>query len=385
MHIRSKASPPSGFTLIELMVVVAILGILAAVAIPAFMKNARKAKTSEAITNVKKLYDGARSYYEEEHSNPGGLPLPKQYPDSIAALVDSGSADGGADPELASGSAGGYDFVYTVSADHQSFTLVAQPTVPGVTGEAIVSTDQTGDITLDEDPAVARVDAALRDRAVAAVEDLDRMTGGAARGAAEAYLGEPGQVEAVWAALVLDPASGGTLRDLLDRVPAATTGLMPAATGWDEGGDPAAPQAALGGYLDEVRIVAEAILDDPVGAVDPPADLQAEALALIAEARPVTASEAVGYLSALEAHLDPADDMTMKNPTANDAHRSTLVRAAARIERAIARGQATPARRGLHWTRRFTDGDAPDWIAAPAADRIRLQVDLSLRLAARLR
>ena len=31
----------------------------AAVAIPAFMKNARKAKTAEAVTNVKKMYDGA--------------------------------------------------------------------------------------------------------------------------------------------------------------------------------------------------------------------------------------------------------------------------------------------------------------------------------------
>ena len=39
--------------------------VLAAVAIPAFMKNARKAKTVEASVNVKKLYDGARAYYEE--------------------------------------------------------------------------------------------------------------------------------------------------------------------------------------------------------------------------------------------------------------------------------------------------------------------------------
>jgi type IV pilus assembly protein PilA len=39
-----------------------------AVAIPAFMKNARKAKTAEATTNVKRMYDGARTHYEELHA-----------------------------------------------------------------------------------------------------------------------------------------------------------------------------------------------------------------------------------------------------------------------------------------------------------------------------
>ncbi len=82
MLSRGTSRAGGGFTLIEIFLVVAIIGILAAVAIPAFMKNARKAKTSEATINVKKIYDGARTYYEEELSARGsaGTPIAKQFP-----------------------------------------------------------------------------------------------------------------------------------------------------------------------------------------------------------------------------------------------------------------------------------------------------------------
>jgi len=52
-----------GFTLIELMIVVAIIGILAAIAIPAFINYIKRSKTSEAPANLKSLFTGASGLY----------------------------------------------------------------------------------------------------------------------------------------------------------------------------------------------------------------------------------------------------------------------------------------------------------------------------------
>ncbi|MEI8254343.1 MAG: prepilin-type N-terminal cleavage/methylation domain-containing protein [Deltaproteobacteria bacterium] len=55
-----------GFTLIELMIVVAILGILAAVAIPAFIKYMRRAKTTEAVDKLAYLFRMSSTYFTGE-------------------------------------------------------------------------------------------------------------------------------------------------------------------------------------------------------------------------------------------------------------------------------------------------------------------------------
>ena len=55
-----------GFTLIELMIVVAIIGILSAIAIPQFMNYQMKAKTSEAKTNIGSI-NTAETAYAAEH------------------------------------------------------------------------------------------------------------------------------------------------------------------------------------------------------------------------------------------------------------------------------------------------------------------------------
>jgi len=74
-----------GFTLIELMIVVAIIGILAAVAIPAFMDYMKKAKSSEASLNLNKIGKALKTGFD---ANQSFVALP-------GALLPTGLATGG--------------------------------------------------------------------------------------------------------------------------------------------------------------------------------------------------------------------------------------------------------------------------------------------------
>jgi type IV pilus assembly protein PilA len=56
----------AGFTLIELMIVVAIIGLLAALAIPNFVKFQARARQSEARANLKSIFTAQKSYYGDK-------------------------------------------------------------------------------------------------------------------------------------------------------------------------------------------------------------------------------------------------------------------------------------------------------------------------------
>ena len=64
------------------MIVVAILGVLAVIAIPSFSKTVRRSRTSEALFNMRRLFDSSIVYYGADHTTNVGAVVGPQFPDS---------------------------------------------------------------------------------------------------------------------------------------------------------------------------------------------------------------------------------------------------------------------------------------------------------------
>ena len=131
--MRTRQVGSKGFTLIELMIVVVIVGILAAMAIPRFMRAATKTKQSEAKLILKQIYINERTYRQQSMVNsyyiPAG-PASAANPNALSAIWIEIMVDA--------------KYTYTIVGGANAFTATA---TANIDDDPIIDTwviDQTG-------------------------------------------------------------------------------------------------------------------------------------------------------------------------------------------------------------------------------------------------
>ncbi len=145
LEIRSRRRAV-GFSLIELLIVIAVILTIAAIAIPNFMRSRRAANESSAVASLRTLATVQVNYESNYQSGYApslaalGPPVPGTQPTAAnAGLIDV---------VLAGGVKSGYVFTYSPVDSNgdgkvDTFSITAAPFVPGQTGDRYYFVDQS--------------------------------------------------------------------------------------------------------------------------------------------------------------------------------------------------------------------------------------------------
>ncbi|RCX10159.1 pilin [Extensimonas vulgaris] len=121
-----KRSMQQGFTLIELMIVVAIIGILAAIALPAYQDYTKRTHVSEGLT----LASGAKASVTEFYSTNNRMPASN----SSAGLASATSIKGNAVSSVSVGTNGLITITYNSKVDSANNDTLALSPITGSGG-----------------------------------------------------------------------------------------------------------------------------------------------------------------------------------------------------------------------------------------------------------
>ena len=134
-----------GFSLIELLIVVAIILIIAAIAIPNLLRSKMAANEASAVGSIRTINTVSVQY----STTYGGYPTSLQALGGPAGGTAAASSAELIDNVLAAGTKSGYTFTFTTGATDGNgnvvaYTLTGVPTSIGTTGQRQFFTDQSG-------------------------------------------------------------------------------------------------------------------------------------------------------------------------------------------------------------------------------------------------
>ena len=152
-----------GFSLIELLIVVAVILVIAAIAVPNFLRSKMRANEASAVANLRNI-DTAEVVYTTTYG--------VGYSPTLAALggnptIPDATQAGLIDSVLSSGIKSGYAYTFGVTSSDANgnvlgYSVNADPTVAGTTGDRHFYSDQTAIIRQNTTGVASSTDPAIQ-------------------------------------------------------------------------------------------------------------------------------------------------------------------------------------------------------------------------------